>query len=151
VPSLVRLINRAYEVEAFFVRGERTNVQDVQARMSRPGSTFLVVDAADGALAGAIHVTVQGDRGGVAMLSVEPSRQKGGLGRMLVSSAEEHCRAAGCRFLDLDVVNLRRELPAFYRRLGFAPCGTARFHDPEKLTRPAHLILMTKPLVDLWA
>lgn len=150
VPSLVRLINHAYQVERFFIQGERTSVEDIQARLSRPDATFLVVDGPDGTLAGAIYVKVERDRGSFAMLSVCPHRQKSGLGSTLVSAAEDHCRAAGCLFLDLDVVNLRQELPAFYRRLGFAPCGTAPFHDPQKLTRPAHLILMTKPLVDLW-
>ena len=58
--------------------------------------------------------------------------------------------SAGCRFLDLDVVNLRQELPAFYLALGFAPYGTSSFADPDKLRREAHLVLMTKPLVGLW-
>jgi hypothetical protein len=68
-----------------------------------------------------------------------------------VAAAEDHCRRAGCRFLDISVVNLRTELPDFYRQFGFAPYGVAPFHDPEKLTRPAHLVLMTKPLIDLWS
>ncbi len=102
-------------------------------------------------LGGSVFVQITGDRGFFAMLSVEPALQKSGVGRALITGAEEHCRAAGCRFLDLDVVNLRRELPAFYARFGFAPYDTAAFRDPTKLTRPAHLILMTKPLVDIWA
>ena len=84
------------------------------------------------------------------MLAVDPDHQGRGLGRALVLAVESRCRNAGCRFLDISVVNLRTELPAFYRQFGFAPYGTAPFHDPETLTRPAHLVLMTKPLVDLW-
>lgn len=148
VAALVDVINRAYRVEAFFHHGERTDAADVRERLARPGALFLVIE--DEGLAGAIFLKVTGERGYFGMLSVDPDRQKQGIGRRLVDAAESHCRTAGCRFLDIDVVNLRTELPAFYRHLGFAPYGTEPFHRPELLKQPAHLILMTKPLVDLW-
>jgi GNAT superfamily N-acetyltransferase len=167
VVQLVRVINAAYLVERFFVRGDRTTNADIVERMAKPGAVFLVIDDSagqepepDGAgraalqprrIAGTVYVQVKADRGFFAMLSVHPSLQKTGVGRRLIEAAEEHCHLAGCRFLDLDVVNLRTELPAFYRRFGFAPYDTGPFRDPEKLTRPAHLVLMTKPLVDVWA
>jgi GNAT superfamily N-acetyltransferase len=168
VPALVLLINRAYQVEKFFVVGERTSDAEIRERMARPGAAFLVIDAfaadahphrdtdqtsrgAEAALAGAVFVQVKGDRGYLAMLSVDPARQRRGLGRVLMAAAERHCRSGGCRFLDLDIVNVREELPAFYARFGYAPFDTAPFHDPAKLTRPAHLVLMTKPLVDIWS
>lgn len=152
VTDLVRLINRAYEVEAFFVAGERTSVSQVHDRMTRPSSGFLVVDdpMVSGRLAAGVWVERRGDRGYFGMLAVDPDQQGRGLGRSLVAAAEQHCREAGCRFLDISVVNLRTELPDFYRQFGFAPYGTAPFHEPGKLTRPAHLVLMTKPLVDVW-
>ena len=150
VPELVRLINKAYVVEEFFVAGDRTNAAQVRDRMSRPGACFLAVDDLDASerLAACVWVEVRGDRGYFGMLAVDPERQGRGLARLLIAAIEDHCRAAGCRFLDISVVNLRTELPAFYRQFGFAPYGPAPFHDPEKLTRPAHLVLMTKPLVD---
>jgi GNAT superfamily N-acetyltransferase len=146
VPNLVRLINRAYRVEDFFIDGDRTCEQDVRQRMAAPGGCFLVIDGAAGALAAAVFVEVRGPRGYFGMLSVDPDRQKEGLGRTLVLAVEARCRAAGCRFLDLDVVNLRQELPAFYALFGFAPRGAAPFPDPGKLRREAHLVVMTKPL-----
>ena len=148
VAALVRLINAAYRVEDFFINGDRTNERDVRARLEAPGAAFLVIDAPAGAgLAGAVYVEIRGDRGYFGLLSVDPARQKQGLGRKLVEAVESHCRAAGCRVLDIDVVNLRQELPAFYAALGFVPAGTAPFPDPAKLTRPAHLVMMTKPLM----
>jgi ribosomal protein S18 acetylase RimI-like enzyme len=152
VPELVRLINRAYEVEHFFAAGERTTTAQVRERMARASSSFLVTDTAlaSGTLAACVWVEVRGDRGYFGMLAVDPEQQGRGLGRSLVLAAETHCRKAGCRFLDISVVNLRTELPAFYRQFGFAPYGTAPFHDPKTLTGPAHLVLMTKPLVDLF-
>jgi GNAT superfamily N-acetyltransferase len=146
VPALVRLINRAYRVEDFFIDGDRTHQADVRERMARPHGCFVVIDDAPGALAGAVYVEVRAGRGYFGMLSVDPDRQGRGLGRTLVLAAEAHCRAAGCQVLDIDVVNLRQELPAFYAAFGFAPRGTAPFPDPHKLRRDAHLVTMSKPI-----
>jgi GNAT superfamily N-acetyltransferase len=146
VPALVRLINRAYRVEDFFIDGDRTHDQDVRERLGRPNACFVVVDGDGGTLAGAVYVEVRGGDGYFGMLSVDPARQGQGLGRALVQAAEAHCRAAGCAVLDIDVVNLRDELPAFYAAFGFAPRGTAPFPDPHKLRREAHLVVMSKPI-----
>jgi GNAT superfamily N-acetyltransferase len=152
VPELVRLINRAYAVEKFFADGDRTSDGQIRDRLTRPASGFLVIDHASvrGRLTACVWVELRGDRGYFGMLAVDPEEQGKGFGRLLVTAAEAHCRGAGCRFLDISVVNLRTELPAFYRQFGFAPYATAPFHDPKTLTRPAHLVLMTKPLVELW-
>jgi GNAT superfamily N-acetyltransferase len=146
VPALVRLINIAYRVEEFFIQGERTN--DVEIRSLLASDAFLVVDGPAGSseLAGAVYVSIEGDRGYFGMLAVDPAHQKSGLGRALVTAAEDFCRRRGCRWLDLSVVDLRTELPPFYNKLGYKEFGVAPFPDPAKLTRPAQLIRMTKVL-----
>jgi hypothetical protein len=50
--------------------------------------------------------------------------------------------------VDISVVDLRTELPPFYRRLGYVETGTAPFPDPAKAKRPCHFILMSKPLTE---
>jgi len=152
VQELTRLINAAYVVEDFFLAGDRTTPEQVRARLHHSASCFLVVDDPQKPerLAACVWTEVRERRGYFGMLAVQPALQGRGLARLLITAVEDHCRAAGCRFLDISVVNLRSELPAFYRQFGFAPYGTAPFHDPVKLTRPAHLVLMTKPLVDVW-
>lgn len=152
VPALVRVINKAYAVEKMFVDGERTSDDHIHERLARPGSVFLVVDdgAARGELAGAVYVELRGTRGYFGMLAVDPHRQGSGLGRLLVTAAEDHCRAAGCRFLDIDVVNVRSELPAFYAKFGYAPFDTGEFHSAAPLKRPVHVVKLTKPLVPIW-
>lgn len=153
VPALVRVINRAYLVEATIFHGERTDSADVSARLARPGACFLVIGetetgAGPHALAGAVFVETRGERGYFGMLSVDPDRQGRGLGRQLVLAAEAHCRAAGCRSLDIDVVDLRNELPGFYAALGFTVVGEAPFPEPSKMRQPAKLIVMSKSLAD---
>jgi len=146
-PALTRLINSAYRVEAFFITGDRITEAEVVARIEQAHSGFLVLTAAgDPGPAGAVFVEVRGDRGYFGLLSVDPARQGTGLGRILVEAAEAHCRAAGCQVLDIDVVNLRTELPSFYAKFGFEATGTSPFPAPGKLKQPIHLVLMSKPL-----
>lgn len=151
IPAIVEVINRAYRVEEFFVTGDRTSESDIRSRLAPPRKGFLVVDDAHAdiaakKLAGAVYVELRGRRGYFGMLAVDPDRQGLGLGRLLVEAAEEHCRAAACQHLDIVMVNLRTELPAFYERLGYRASGTAPFPDTDRLRRDAHLVIMTKPL-----
>jgi ribosomal protein S18 acetylase RimI-like enzyme len=143
----VRVVNLAYRVEDFFIDGTRTDEVDITARISSEGACFIVIDSPDReSLLAAVWVEVHDGRGHFALLSVDPAQQGKGLGRILVDAVEKHCLSAGCRHLDLEVVDLRLELPAFYSRLGFVTAGTAPFPDTSKLRRDAHLILMTKQL-----
>jgi ribosomal protein S18 acetylase RimI-like enzyme len=156
IAEIVRVINLAYQVEATMFHGERTSEPEVIERLGRSTGTFLVVDdtsANDDAsanagrrLAGAVYVETREDRGYFAMLSVDPTHQGRGLGRALVGGAETHCRDAGCRVVDIDVVDLRTELPAFYSALGFSVTGQTAFPDPTRTKMPVHLIRMEKPL-----
>lgn len=146
VDEIVRVTSAAYRVEDFFIDGDRTNAAEVAAKMAGPDACFLVVDSEDGcALVASVYVEVRGDRGYFGMLSVDPAHQKKGLSRVLIDAVASHCRAAGCNALDIDVVNLRLELPGFYAKLGFTPTGTAPFNNP-RAKRDVHLITMSRPL-----
>ena len=72
--------------------------------------------------------------------------QHRGLGRRLVDEAENYARACGCRAMDLRIVNLRAELPPFYRRLGYIETGTEPFPAEIKSKLPCHFVVMSKPL-----
>jgi GNAT superfamily N-acetyltransferase len=147
IPALARLINAAYTVEEFFIRGTRTTERELRDKLGAPGAAFLVIDGREpDTLDGAVYVELRGARGYFGLLSVDPALQGSGLGRALVEAAEQRCRAAGCAALEIDVVDLRTELPAFYEKFGLRPVGTAPFPAPEKLTQPVHLIVMSKAL-----
>src|SRR6266545_3552845 len=140
IPEIVRIINSAFRVEDFFINGDRTTAADIAARMADPDTHILVVDAGDkGALAAAVVVDVHDGRGHYAMLSVDPPFQGQGLARLLTNAVEDHCRAAGSDALDIEVVNLREELPAFYKAMGFEVVDTAPFPNKAKLRRDAHM------------
>ena len=43
-------------------------------------------------------------------------------------------------------MNLREELPDYYRRLGYVGAGTLPFSEPERASKPCFFIAMTKRL-----
>jgi predicted N-acetyltransferase YhbS len=142
--TITALINAAFQVERFFIDGDRTNTDQVRAYMAK--GTFLVAEEG-GVPVGCVYAEERGDRGYFGLLAVDPAQHGQGLGRTLVEAAEARLRRAGCRAVDISVVDLRTELPPFYRRLGYVETGTAPFPDPEKATRPCHFILMSKSLL----
>jgi len=143
VPDLVRVVNEAFVVEAFFKIGNRTSADEIMELMNA-GSEFLVADI-DG-MVGCVCLEYHGNRGYLGMLSIDPARQGQGLGRALIEAVESRARERGCRFMDIHIVNLREELPPYYRRYGYQECGTLPFPSPERASRPCHFIVMTKPL-----
>lgn len=141
----MELVNRAFAVERFFHIGER--LDPARTRDYFHKGRFLLAEEAN-TLTGCVYVELHGDRAYLGLLSVDPSRQKTGLGRRLVSAAEEFAREMGARHMDLTVVNLRTELPPFYEKLGYRHLRAEPI--PEELSRrvnqPIHFLRMTKPL-----
>jgi GNAT superfamily N-acetyltransferase len=142
--NIARLVNAAFRLERFFIDGDRTNPDKVRALLEK--GKFLLAEEA-GTLVACVYVELCGERGYFGLLAVDPARQRAGMGSRLIEAAEEYCRAAGCHFMDLTVVNLRKELPGYYKRLGYAENGTLPFPEdqyPPKM--PCHLVKMSKPL-----
>jgi len=93
-----------------------------------------------------VYVEVRGERGYFGLLSVEPALQGRGLGRLLVDAAEAQCRAVGCTAMDIRVVDVRAELPPFYRRLGYRETGSEPFSEDGAAKMPCRFIVMSKAL-----
>jgi predicted N-acetyltransferase YhbS len=142
-PQITALVNRAFALERFFVTSDRTTIDQIRGFIAT--GVFLVVRADQESLAACVYMEQRGDRAYVGMLSVEPSRQKTGLGRLMMDAAERRAAEYGCRGVDIRVVNLREELPPFYRARGYVERGQQPFDNPFA-TRPAHYILMSKEL-----
>jgi len=141
--NIARLVNAAFRPERFFIDADRTNPEKIRTLM--PKGKFLLSEEA-GALVGCVYVELRDQRGYFGLLAVDPMLQRSGFGSRLVAAAEEHCRAAGCRFMDLTIVNLRAELPAFYQRLGYVESGTLPFPADQHPNQACHLVRMSKAL-----
>ncbi|HET9072086.1 MAG TPA: GNAT family N-acetyltransferase [Acidimicrobiales bacterium] len=138
VPAVVALLDTAYRgpggwtTEAGLIDGPRTSVADVEHALPD-----LLVAEQDGEVVACCQLRTGGDVAWLGMVAVRPDRQGGGLGRAVVEEAAR--RAHGCRELRLSVVDRRRELIDWYRRLGFRdtgerepwPYGDDRFGRPR--------------------
>jgi predicted N-acetyltransferase YhbS len=142
--AVMRLINAAFEVERFFKGGDR--VEGPMLREYFEKGVFLLLEE-ERELAGCIFVELSGERAYFGLLSVDPARQKSGIGRRLVAAAEEFARESGAHFMDITVVNLRTELPPLYEKLGYRITGTEPFPAEQMpITQPCHFICMSKEL-----
>jgi ribosomal protein S18 acetylase RimI-like enzyme len=142
---LIPLINSAFSIETF-LEGERTDETSL-AEMMRKGE-LLAAEDSDGQLIGCVYTEVRGERGYMGMLTVDPARQRSGLGTRIMEAAENHLRSRGCNAVDILVLNLRTELPPIYRRRGYVETGTQKdgLHRKLKPGFEYHFIVMSKEL-----
>ena len=120
---------------------ERAGLSDRAARTAR----VLLVAESGGDFAGCVFVDASPPTGYFGLLSVARTLQQGGLGSHLVAAAEERCRVAGCSAITIRVVNLRTELPPFYRARGYEQAGIEAF-ESSNTSMPCHFIVMSKLL-----
>jgi predicted N-acetyltransferase YhbS len=141
---ITAVINAAFRIaEGFFIDGNRITQAEVEQLL--PKGTFLLAEDGD-KLNGCVYVELRGERSYLGLLSVDPSCQQGGLGSRLMQEAEEFCRQRGSRFMDILIVNLRKELPEFYRKRGYVHTGTSAFPEDVETRIPCHFVNMSKPL-----
>jgi GNAT superfamily N-acetyltransferase len=152
-PAIASLVNAAFRRERFFIDADRTDPEKVAALLEK-GKFLLLFESdrhddagAGAALAGCVYVELRGERGYFGLLAVDPNRQRSGLGGQLIAAAENYCRAASCKFMDLTFVNVRQELPGYYRRFGYVENGTLPFPSDQATPKiPVHLVRMSKGL-----
>jgi len=79
----------------------------------------VILGYEDDSLVGSAMVGYDGHRGWVYYLAVEPSRQRRGYGRALISAAEQWLRDRNAPKLQLMVRDTNADALDFYERLGF--------------------------------
>lgn len=142
--AIAAVINAAFrQAESFLLDRDRIDLEKVR-ELLQTGS-FLVADDL-GSLRGCVYVEPRGERSYLGLLSVDPQSQKSGLGSKLMHAAEDYCAKGGSRFMDLQIVNLRKELPDFYHRRGYTETGTAPFTPGLNPKLLCHFVKMSKPL-----
>ncbi len=142
--AIMGVINAAFRrAESFIIDRDRVDLEGVQDLLRK--GKFLLAEE-DDIVAGCVYVEMKGDRSYLGLLSVDPKRQKTGLGSKLMVAAEDYCARAGCRFMDLRIINLRKENHAFYSRRGYVETGTEPFPAELNPKLPCHFVKMSKPL-----
>lgn len=142
--KITTLINSAFRTaEEFFIETDRISLESVND-LFRTG--MFMLGESESVVAACVYVELRDDRAYLGLLAVDPARQHSGFGSLLMAAAEEYGRTMGCRFMDINVVNLRDELFGFYHGRGYVETGTSPFPSDIKTKQPCHFIELTKPL-----
>ena len=161
VAALHRLVESAYRGdsakagwthEADLLGGQRTDQAELLDILTDASRVILLAEV-DGVLTGCVQVADQGD--GLAylgLLTVDPIRQAGGLGRLLIDAAEAEAVARfNATRMEMTVIRQRAELIAWYERRGYALTGETRPFPLDETTfglsdRDLTFVVMEKAL-----
>jgi GNAT superfamily N-acetyltransferase len=159
---VLALVQRAYRGdsakagwthEADLLGGQRTDKAALAQILADPRQQLLLAQEADRPI-GCVQITDKGDATAyLGLLTVDPERQAGGLGRRLLEEAEQVAAElfAAAR-MEMTVIRQRTELIAYYQRRGYAltgeerpfPLDDPRFGLPQR--RDLSFVVLDKPL-----
>ena len=136
IPALLPLIEGAYRgegsrrgwtTEADLLAGQRTDAAMLAEILADPRQSILMAEV-QGAVAGCVLAAGRNDGVGyLGMLSVDPTRQAGGIGKVLVRAAESAViERFGARRMEMQVFWQRDSLIAWYERMGYRRTGETR-------------------------
>jgi ribosomal protein S18 acetylase RimI-like enzyme len=109
-------------------------------RIASPENVFLIAsDTPGGPAIACVNVFKKTpDYGRIALLAVDPTIQRGGLGKTVMNKAEKHLTGEfGVKRIGLNALETRKGLIAWYERQGYAKTGDVtripveRFADKE--------------------
>jgi GNAT superfamily N-acetyltransferase len=166
LPELSRLVNSSYRgessragwtTEADYLDGQRTDPESLAQEVAGTDQTMLCLrDQEGGPILACVVLKRIADEQGVAcylgMLTVSPTHQAQGVGRILLMRAEEFARSWGAARITLGVIQLRESLIGWYERRGFRRTGQTKpfpYENP-KAGKPRrddlHFILFEKKI-----
>ncbi len=114
---------RGWTTEADLLGGQRTDAEGVLDMLREPSSRVeLAFD--DESLVGCVYLKRQADGACyLGMLTVDPTRQAGGLGKRLMERSEALAGEWGCARMRMTVLHSREELLRYYERRGYTLTG----------------------------
>ncbi len=118
---------RGWTHEADLLDGQRIDAEGLREAIGDPKQVILLAHG-DGDLRGCVSITDKGDAlAYLGLLTVDPERQGGGLGRKLIAAAETEAQGRfGSDRMEMTVIAQRAELIAWYERCGYARTGEQR-------------------------
>ncbi|MFN0276647.1 MAG: GNAT family N-acetyltransferase [Chitinophagales bacterium] len=141
IPALETLLNSAYRgeisrlgwtTEAHLISGDvRTNKQVIEETMLTPGSVFLVYIAEDETISGCVNLQKHESRLYLGMFSVSPKLQGLGIGKQILTAAEEYAIFIGCDSIYMSVISVREELIQWYIRHGYRDTGERKAFEED--------------------
>lgn len=125
---LVELVNSAYRgdsskkgwtTEADLLDGIRVDEQALADMLKKAGSVILKCTNEKESLLGCVSLQKQQDKMYLGMLTVSPSIQARGIGKVLLEKSENYAKEQGCVAITMTVITVRHELKQWYERRGY--------------------------------
>jgi ribosomal protein S18 acetylase RimI-like enzyme len=132
VPRLEKLINSAYRgesskkgwtTEADFLEGIRTDEDSLLEMIKNPHAVILKYSDGDNNLLGCVYLEKQKDQMYLGMLTVSPTQQAKGIGKILLAASEKFARKENCYEMEMTVISIRNELIGWYEKHGYFKTG----------------------------
>lgn len=153
IQEVVSLMNLAYRgsdndsagwsTREKYLTGDRTTEKSLRDDLSaKPHASLLIWrEAGESGLKGSVWIEpLDDDNWYLGSLAVNPESQNSGLGKTLLSLAEDWVRERGGRRVNMTVINVRETLIGWYGRRGYHdtgerepfPYGDNRFGVPQR-------------------
>lgn len=160
VEGLVELVNSSYRgessrrgwtTEADLLDGQRLDA-DLLAQELMTANCHILVMEATGLLVGCIRMERTSGIVVLSLITIRPSFQNRGLGRLLLKAAEDQAALWRAQYIEMSVIHLRTKLIDWYGRRGYTltdvtrpfPYGDPRFGIP--LREDLHFVVLRKSL-----
>ncbi len=143
VKLITNLVNSAYRgdysrqgwtTEADLIEGQRTDDDSIIKMIQTPGEQIEIALNSAGKVVGCVFLKREDETTlYFGMLTVEPSLQGAGLGKIILLHIESLARKENKNKIRLTVIPQRKELIEFYERRGFKATGRQEdfpSHDP---------------------
>lgn len=159
VPQLVTLVNSAYRgesskagwtTEADLLEGQRTDADMLLALLEQDNNTILIAANETSGIIGSVYLQNNDPTMYLGMLTIQPTLQAQGLGKMLMTAAENFTREKACTSIEMTVISVRHELIAWYAKRGYLPTGATKPFPPDTkfgiAKMPLEFIVLRKQL-----
>jgi len=135
LPQLTALVNSAYRgegskqgwtTEADLLDGQRTDENELGKQLKEEGNTILKYTERNNNILACVYLHKKGTAMYLGMLTVSPALQANGIGKQLLTAAEQFAAGQGCQTIEMTVISVRDELIAWYNRRGYHSTGETK-------------------------
>jgi len=132
IPALVAHINNGYRgensrsgwtTEADLLDGTRVDDAELAAIIDDPKADLHIFGETEDDILASVYLKKEPDHLYLGMLTVRPTLQGSGLGKIVLAYAESFAREEGFHQVKMTVIQARTELIAWYNRQGYLPTG----------------------------
>lgn len=145
---------KGWTTEADLVSDDRIDANGVTAKINTPRSAILLAYDDNSQLTACCEVACkENSLGYLGLFAVDPERQGGGIGRLVLEHAEKYAREKlGATKMEMTVIWTREELLTWYERRGYTrttetrPFPYAHLVNGKALRDDLHFIVLDKEL-----